>query len=289
MNPEFNLESLEDLENFLEISYLQQLLLDLQNVIINFGLKLIVAGLIFFIGLRLSKIVQRATEKLMQKAGIDETLVSFAVHLAYFGSLTFVAVIVLGHLGIQTTAIVAALTSGFFAIGLALQGSLSNFAAGVLIIVFRPFRVNDYIEGAGMEGTVEEIQILTTKLRTLQNIVAVIPNAKLTNEKITNYSSKPYRRIDMVFGVSYRADIDHVKQVIYEVVRAHPLIVSEPPPMVGVFKLNESSVDFAVRPFVHQMDYWTVWFDLTESLKKRFDAEGIQIPFPQRDVHLIQN
>lgn len=289
MNPDFNLENLEDLEKLLQISYLQKLLLDLQNLIINFGLKLIVAGLIFFIGLRLSKIVQSATAKLMRKAGIDETLVSFAIHLAYFGSLTFVGVIVLGHLGIQTTAIIAALTSGFFAVGLALQGSLSNFAAGVLIIVFRPFRVNDYIEGAGMEGTVEEIQILTTKIRTLQNIVAVIPNSKLTNEKVTNYSSKPYRRIDMIFGVSYRADIDHVKRVIYEVVRAHPLVVSEPPPMVGVFKLNESSIDFAVRPFVHQMDYWTVWFDLTESLKKRFDAEGIQIPFPQRDVHLIQN
>jgi small conductance mechanosensitive channel len=285
MPPELTLDNLEKL---LRINYLQQLLFELQEVIATFGLKLLVAIIIAFIGFRGARLLQHTTQNLMRKASIDETLVSFAVHLTYFGSLTFVAVIVLGHLGIQTTAIIAALTSGFFAVGLALQGSLSNFAAGVLIIIFRPFRVNDYIEGGEVEGTVEEIQILTTKLRTLQNIVVVIPNSKLTNEKIINYSSKPYRRIDLVFGVSYRSDIDQVKQILWDIVKAEPLIAQEPPPFIGVLTLNESSVDFAVRPYVRQQDYWTVWFNVTEAVKKRFDANGIQIPFPQRDVHLFQ-
>jgi small conductance mechanosensitive channel len=175
------------------------------------------------------------------------------------------------------------------AIGLALQGSLANFAAGVLMIIFRPFRSGDFIEAAGVAGVVEEIQLFTTTMRTPDNKTIIIPNAQVTSGTITNFSARDTRRLDLVFGVSYSEDLDKVKRVINEVLAAEPRLLDEPAPLVGLLKLGDSSVDFAVRPWVNKSDYWPVFFDLQEAMKKRFDQEGISIPFPQRDVHLYRD
>jgi len=171
---------------------------------------------------------------------------------------------------------------------LALQGSLANFASGVLMLIFRPFQVGDFIDGAGVMGIVEEIQIFTTQLRTLDNKTIIIPNAKITGDNITNYTRKETRRVDLVIGVSYREDIEKVKSVVADVLNGDERILKDPAPTIGVLELGDSSVNFAVRPWVKTGDYWDVYFDTTEKIKKRFDAEGISIPFPQRDVHLYQ-
>jgi small conductance mechanosensitive channel len=189
---------------------------------------------------------------------------------------------------VQTTSFVAALGAAGFAVGLALQGSLGNFAAGILLLAFRPFRVGHFIEGAGTAGTVEEVHIFNTILRTPDNKSIVIPNSQLTSGTITNFTAKTERRVDLTFGVSYSDDIDKVKAVIREVMAEDDRILPEPAPVVGLMSLGESSVDFVVRPWVKSENYWPVLFDLNERMKKRFDAEGISIPFPQRDVHIIE-
>ncbi|MCW6038565.1 mechanosensitive ion channel [Spirulina subsalsa FACHB-351] len=278
-----------DINTMLQGDALQQLWLQVQSVLTTFGIKLLVAIIVLFIGLRIAKIIQKATRRALRKAEVDETLISFAVNLTYFGALVFVFIIVLGQLGIQTTAIIAALTSGFLAVGLALQGSLSNFAAGVLLVMFRPFRVGDYIEGAGTGGVVEDIQIFTTILTTPDNKSVVIPNASLTGGNIINYSAKPIRRLDMVFGVSYSDDLSKVKQAITEVLEAEERVLAEPNYTIGLLELADSSVNFAVRPYVKTSDYWPTYFALQEAMKRRFDAEGINIPFPQRDVHIYNS
>ena len=195
----------------------------------------------------------------------------------------------MNQLGIQTTSFVALLGAAGLAIGLALQGSLSNFAAGFLMILFRPFKVGDYIEAAGTAGTVEEIQIFTTALRTPDNKLVIVPNAKLTADNIVNWSAKGTRRVDMVFGIGYGDDIDRARSVIREIIEADPRVLKDPAPLVALWQLGESSVDFVARPWVKSADYWSVWFDTTEKVKKAFDAEGISIPFPQRDVHVYQH
>jgi small conductance mechanosensitive channel len=191
-------------------------------------------------------------------------------------------------MGVETTSFVAALGAAGFAVGLALQGSLGNFAAGILLLTFRPFRVGHFIEGAGTAGTVEEVHIFNTRLRTPDNKSIVIPNSQLTGSTITNFTAKTERRVDLTFGVSYSDDIDKVKAVIREVMAEDERILAEPAPVVGLMSLGESSVDFVVRPWVKSENYWPVLFDLNERMKKRFDAEGISIPFPQRDVHIIE-
>jgi small conductance mechanosensitive channel len=174
------------------------------------------------------------------------------------------------------------------AVGLALQGSLANFAAGFLLIMFRPFKVGDFIEGAGVMGTVESLQIFTTQLRTPDNKKIIIPNASLTGDNIVNWSATGTRRVDMVFGIGYDDDIDRAKQVINEIIAADERILKDPKPQVAVSELADSSVNFVARPWVKTGDYWSVFFDTTEAVKKRFDAEGISIPYPQSDVHVYQ-
>ena len=203
--------------------------------------------------------------------------------------MTFVIIAALGMLGIQTTSFIAVLGAAGLAVGLALQGSLSNFAAGVLMIIFRPFKVGDFIEGAGTAGVVEEIQIFTTQLRTPDNKTIIIPNAKLTADNIVNFSAKGTRRADMVFGIGYDDDIDKARNIISEILSNEARILKDPPPQVAVSELADSCVNFVVRPWVDADDYWGVVFDVTEAVKKRFDAEGVNIPFPQRDVHLYEH
>jgi len=266
-----------------------QLIFNIQELIAQFGLKVVAAIAIFFIGKWIARRLGNVVTRLLEKGTGDPMLTRFIGNLVYFGLLTFVILAAVAQVGVQTTSFIAVLGAAGFAVGLALQGSLGNFAAGVLLLTFRPFRTGDFIEGAGIAGIVEEVQIFTTKLRTGDNKTIIIPNGQLTSGTITNYSAKTERRVDLVFGVGYGDDLDKVKAVIAEELSKDERILKDPAPVIGVLALADSSVNFAVRPWVNSGDYWPVLFDLNERIKKRFDAEGISIPFPQRDVHIIEH
>jgi small conductance mechanosensitive channel len=254
----------------------------------KFGFQIIAAIAVFVIGRWLARRISNLIERGLTRANTDPTLVGFFRNIAYFGLLVLVIIAAVGQLGVQTTSFIAILGAAGLAVGLALQGSLANFAAGVLMIIFRPFKAGDFIEAAGTAGVVEEIQLFTTKMRTPDNKTIIIPNAQVTSGTITNYSARDTRRLDLVFGVSYTDDLDKVKRVIKEVLAEEKRLLDDPEPIIGLLNLGDSSVDFAVRPWVNSSDYWPVFFDLQEAMKKRFDREGISIPFPQRDVHLYQ-
>lgn len=256
---------------------------------ISVGLKILQALIIFFIGKWIARLLQKAIVKLLERQKIEPTLVGFVKNIAYIGMLIFVILAALNVLGVQTTSFVAVLGAAGFAVGLALQGGLANFAAGVLMLIFKPFKVGDYIEGAGTGGVVEEIQIFTTQLRTPDNKTIIVPNASFTAGNITNYSTKPTRRVDLVFGCSYQDDIFKVKRVLGEIVAGDTRVLADPAPQIVVLSLGDNSVNFAVRPWVKAEEYWDVYFDLTQAVKVRFDEEGISIPFPQREVHIYQH
>jgi len=258
-----------------------------QEIAAASGINLLAALAIFIVGKLAARILQHLSEKLMIKSKVDNTLVKFTGNLVYVALFTFVILAALSQLGIQTTSFIAVIGAAGLAVGLALQGSLSNFAAGVLLILFRPFKKGDYVESAGTAGTVEEIQIFTTMLVTPDNKMIVVPNSKIISDNIVNISAKPTRRVDFVFGVSYSDDIDKVKTVIRQVLAEDSRVHKEPEIFIGVLALADSSVNFAVRAWVNAADYWPVFFDTNEKMKKRFDAEGISIPFPQRDIHLF--
>ncbi|HPE46720.1 MAG TPA: mechanosensitive ion channel, partial [Deltaproteobacteria bacterium] len=217
---------------------------------------------------------------------VDPTIVSFVEHLVYIALLTFVVIAALAQLGIQTTSFIAVIGAAGLAIGLALQGSLANFAAGFLMIIFKPFKAGDYIDGGGASGIVEKIEVFTTTLNTLDNKVVIIPNAKMMGDNITNYSAKELRRVDLDFGVSYGEDIDKVRKCIQDVISADARILKDPAPAILVKELANSSVVFQVRSWVKGSDYWGVYFDVIEAVKKGFDEQGVSIPFPQMDVHV---
>lgn len=254
----------------------------------DFGIRLLAALAIFIIGRWVARRLAALVEKGMQRAGTDKMLIGFVRNLTYMGLLTFVILAAVGQLGVQTTSFIAVLGAAGFAIGLALQGSLGNFASGVLIMIFRPFKSGDFVEAGGTMGIVEAIQIFTTTLRTGDNKTIIVPNGQITSGTITNYSAKDTRRVDLVIGVSYNDDLDKVRRVIEEVIAADGRVLGEPEPTIGVLELADSSVNFAVRPWVKSADYWPVYFGLMESFKKRFDQEGITIPFPQQDVYMHQ-
>jgi small conductance mechanosensitive channel len=260
-----------------------------QAVIAAYGLKVIAAIVIFIIGKWLSGVLSRAVGRAMSRAGTDEMLVKFVINLAYAGLLAFVILAALAQLGIQTTSFIAVLGAAGLAIGLALQGSLSNFAAGVMLVIFRPFKVGDFIEAAGTSGVVEEIMIFSTKLKSPDNKELYVPNGSIISGTITNYSAKDQRRVDMVFGCGYGDDIKKAKALLEEIVKGNSLVLTDPAPTIGVLELGDSSVNFAVRPWVNTADYWDARFQITETVKQRFDEAGISIPFPQRDVHLIRS
>ena len=261
----------------------------LQEVITLYGLRVIAAIVIFIVGRWVAKGMKRLAVRALTKGKVDETLVSFLGHLIYIALLAFVIIAAINQLGVQTTSFIAVLGAAGLAVGLALQGSLANFAAGVLMMIFRPFRVGDYVEGGGTAGIVEEIQIFTTKLRTPDNKSIIIPNAKITGDNIVNYSAKDSRRMDMIVGVSYDDDYDQVKEVLEDILAKDGRILEEPPPTIGIFEFGDNSVNFVFRPWVKTAEYWDVYFALTEAIKKRFDEEGITIPYPQRDVHLFEH
>ena len=257
-----------------------------KGVLTVYGLKVVAAIAILIIGRMAAGWIRTLLRKMMERAETDPMLISFVGNLAYFAMLAFVVIAALNQLGIQTTSFIAILGAAGLAIGLALQGSLQNFAAGVLIIIFRPYKVGDFIEGGGTTGVIEAMDIFTTRMRTGDNKTVIVPNAKLLGDNITNYSAKPTRRVDMVIGVGYDDDLAKVKAVLHELIAADERILKDPEPTVAVAELADNSVNFVVRPWVNSGDYWPVHFDFLESVKNRFDAEGISIPYPQRDVHL---
>jgi small conductance mechanosensitive channel len=254
-----------------------------------YGLKAVAAIAILIFGRWIAKLVGHIIEKVMEKRQVDITIVSFVGNLTYITLLIFVILAALSQLGIQTTSFIAVIGAAGLAIGLALQGSLSNFAAGFLMIIFRPFKVGDYIEGAGTAGTVEKIQIFTTQLKTPDNKTIIIPNAKITGDNIVNWSTTGTRRVDLVMGISYDDDIDQAKSIMAQVIAEDDRILKDPAPQIALFELADSSVNFVVRPWVASENYWNVYFDTTEKIKKRFDQEGITIPYPQQDVHMYKH
>ena len=269
--------------------------MDLSNIIPKlqewaafYGLKIVAAVVLFIVGRWIAKLLRNLVERMMTKGKVDEALVKFVGNITYIALIVIVVIAALNQLGIQTTSFIAIIGAAGLAIGLALQGSLANFAAGVLMIIFRPFKVGDYVEGAGAAGTVEEISIFTTVLKSPDNKIIIVPNAKITGDNIVNYSAKDSRRLDLVIGVSYSDDLQKVKEVLYDILKNDDRILKDPAPTVGVLELADSSVNFAVRPWVRTGDYWTLFFDLKEKIKERFDAESISIPFPQQDVHLYE-
>jgi len=260
----------------------------LQTFAAFYGLKIIAAIVIFVVGRWVARALRNVAKKMMAKGDVDETLISFVGNLTYITLLAFVIIAALNQLGIQTTSFIAVIGAAGLAIGLALQGSLANFAAGVLMIIFRPFQAGDYIEGAGVAGVVEEIQIFATQLKTPDNKKIIVPNAKMMGDNITNYSAKDTRRVDMVIGVGYGDDLKKVREVLEDILAKDDRILEDPAPTIGVLELGDNSVNFAVRPWVKTEDYWGAYFDVTETVKRRFDEEGISIPYPQRDVHLYE-
>jgi len=259
------------------------------DLVMLYGIKVIAALAIFIVGRWVAKGFRKVAERLMEKRNVDPTITGFVGNLTYIALLVFVIIAALGQLGIQTTSFIAILGAAGLAIGLALQGSLANFAAGFLMLIFRPFKVGDYVEAAGVAGTVEVIQIFTTTLKTPDNKTVIIPNASVTGDNIVNWTVKGTRRVDMVFGIGYDDDIDKAKQIITDVLAKDERILNDPPTQIAVSELADSSVNFVARPWVNIADYWGVYFDAMENIKKAFDEAGVSIPYPQQDVHMYQH
>ncbi|MGD0573130.1 MAG: mechanosensitive ion channel domain-containing protein [Sedimentisphaerales bacterium] len=251
-----------------------------------FAVDLLAAILIFAIGRWLAKWASILVGRAMTRAHIEQILVTFVQHLCYFGLLAFVIIAALDQIGIKLTAAIAVLGAAALAVAFALQGSLSNFAAGILMVIFKPFKIGDYVTVAGIQGTVREIQILNTVLDSLDNVRIIIPNAQITGSTISNYTTNATRRIDLTVGISYGDDIKKAKQVIEGVLAADARILKTPAPTVAVSELADSSVKFVVRPWVKSADYWDVYFDTTAKLKTTLENNGITMPFPQREISI---
>ncbi|WP_026958164.1 small-conductance mechanosensitive channel MscS [Aliagarivorans taiwanensis] len=257
-----------------------------QELIIQYLVNIAAALIIIIIGFIVAGILARGVEKLLNARNLDNTISHFIASLVKYGIIAFVIIAALSRVGVQTASFVAVIGAAGLAIGLALQGSLSNFAAGVLIIGFRPFKAGDFVEIAGTSGAVQSVQIFTTVLTTPDNKLVVVPNSSVLGGNIVNYSAKDTRRIDLVIGVGYNADLAKTKQVLRAVCEADERVLKDPDITVGVVELADSSVNFVVRPWVRTADYWGTYFDLMENIKNELDNAGIEIPFPQMDVHL---
>ena len=250
------------------------------DLLIIYAPKLLMAILIWIIGAWVIKMITKGIRKALDKGDYDVSLKKFLMNLVGWILKIVLIVVVLGTVGIETTSFAAILAAAGLAIGLALQGSLANFAGGVLIMIFKPIKVGDFIEAQGEAGTVKEIEIFTTKLTSPDNKEIIIPNGKLSNDNIVNYSALDMRRVDMVFGVGYDSDIKQTKDILMEQLNNHPLILKDPAPLVRLTELADSSLNFNVRPWVKTADYWGVYYDIMESSKEALDVAGIDIPYP---------
>ena len=254
----------------------------------QYSMQILAAIVILVVGLWLAKKIKACFVSALNKKEVDPTLIGFFSSTLHGGLVLFIVIAAIGKLGVQTTSFVAVIGAAGLAVGLALQGSLSNFASGVLLILFKPFKVGDFIKAGGEAGVVVEVGILTTEMKTPDNIKIILPNSAIMGGSITNVSAHPTRRVDMVVGVSYGDDLNKAKQIMEDLLAADERVLKDPAPTVAVSNLGDSSVDFVVRPWVNSADYWAVKFDFTQAVKEKFDAEGVSIPFPQRDVHLFQ-
>lgn len=265
---------------------LEGLLQQAPDLIMTYGLKVIFAIVIFLVGKYLSNVAKKLTIKLLTNRKVDATVVSFVANLAWGLVFVFTVIATLGQIGVQTASLVAVIGAAGLAVGLALQGSLSNFASGVLMVMFRPCRVGDYVEAAGIAGTVDEITIFSTKLRTPDNKVITAPNSAMMNGTIVNYSAMENRRLDLVIGVGYDSDIALTKKILCDILDKNQYVLKDPAYTVGLMDLAESSINFVVRPWVKSGDYWVARFELLEQIKKALDEANITIPFPQMDLHV---
>ncbi len=256
--------------------------------IIPWGLNLIMALVIFIVGRWLAKSIRKIVKRLMNKAEMDEILTNFVGNMLYFALLIVVVIAALDQLGINTTSVMAIFAAAGLAVGLALKDSLSNFAAGVMLVIFKPFKAGDFIEAAGNTGVVEQLRIFSTVMRTGDNREITIPNSYIYGGTIVNFSARDTRRIDMVFGIGYEDDIKQAKSLINEAMSEDERILKDPKPVILLMELADSSINFAVRPWVNSADYWVVRSDLMEQVKEKFDANGISIPYPQQDLHLYK-
>ena len=257
-----------------------------KDFLLQYGPSLLAAIAIFYVGKWVAKWIKRLVARGMKRADVDPMIISFTTSMVYIGLMVFVVIAALAQVGIQTTSFIAILGAAGLAIGLALQGSLANFAAGFLLIIFRPFKVGDVIEAAGVTGKVDEIQIFTTTLKTPDNKTIIVPNGKLGNDNIINYSTQKTRRVDITVGVSYDSDLKKVRRILEKIVEADQRILKDPAPQIVVGELADSSVNFFVRVWVNSADYWDVFFDANETVKLRLDEEGINIPYPTMDINL---
>lgn len=260
------------------------------HVVATWGLGLlyniIAAAIIFLLGCWIAKLLQGLCARLLARAKVDQTLIKFLSNIVYALLVALVVIAALSRLGVNTTSLAAVMAAAGLAVGLALQGSLSNFAAGVLLIIFKPFRIGDYVEAGGTSGVVEEIHIFNTMLCTGDNKQVIVPNSQVSATTITNYSTKNTRRIDLEIGCGYDDDLRMVRQFFEKLIAEEKRILAEPEPVIAVNQLGTNSVDFIIRPWVKRDDYWPVRWDLTEKIKLGFDANGFSIPYPQQDVHL---
>ncbi|MFA0054511.1 MULTISPECIES: small-conductance mechanosensitive channel MscS [Vibrio] len=268
------------------LSHAEQWLTNNSDLFIQYGVNIISALVILFIGNLIVKAVANSVSKVLQKKKMDRAVVEFVHGLVRYLLFVIVLIAALGRLGVQTASVVAVIGAAGLAVGLALQGSLSNFAAGVLIVAFRPFKSGDYVEIGGVAGSVDSIQIFQTVLTTPDNKMVVVPNGSVIGSPITNYSRHDTRRIDLMIGVSYNADLQKTKALLTKICESDERVLKEPGVQVGVHTLADSSVNFVVRPWVNTAEYWDVYFDLMQAIKEGLDNEGIEIPFPQMDVHM---
>lgn len=255
------------------------------------GILLLVAYAVIalIVGFWLVGRVVKVAGKILSKKDLDLSLQKFLIRLISIGLKVLVLITVAGIVGIPTTSFVAIIGAAGLAVGLALQGSLANFAGGVLILFLKPFKIGDFIEGAGHSGTVEQISIFYTNMKTAQNQAVIIPNAQLSNNSIINYSKKPIRRLDLVFGIDYSDDIDKAKEVLRKIISSEPRVLDDPSFMIGVDALGDSAVNIVTKSWCKNEDYWDLNYEFLEKVKKEFDAQGISFPFPQQDIHIIKD
>ncbi len=257
-----------------------------QELLIEWAVSIGTAILVFVIGRIIAKIIVKVSRHGMTKAKMDALLVSFIASILSYVLMLFIVIAALEQLGVDTTSLVALLGAAGIAVGLALKDSLQNFASGVMLIVFRPFKTGDFVDCGGVMGSVENIGIFTTIMKTPDNREVIVPNGQIYGGTITNFSARPTRRVDMVFGISYDADIRTAKAILEKVITEDERVLKDPAPVIAVSELADSSVNFVVRPWVNSADYWGVLWDTTEKVKYAFDEAGIGIPFPQMDVHI---
>ncbi len=254
--------------------------------LIPWGINIAIAIVIFIVGLLLASIINRIVKRVLTKAKLDQILINFISSIVRWLLLLLVIIFALSKLGLNTNSLIALIGAAGLAVALSLKDSMQNFAAGVMLLVFRPFKTGDFVEAGGTSGSVEEINIFSSTFLTPDNKQVIIPNAKIYSDVITNYSATGTRRIDMVFGIGYEDDIAKAKEVIEEILKSESRVLNSPEYVIAVGELADSSVNFYVRPWVATSNYWAVHFDLTEKIKLEFDKNGVSIPYPQMDVHL---